>query len=137
MHWVFKVTLWAVFYEQVLAHGLLPVLRVRDTLEKHPLLVQRQCTAWEPGVPTLARVMQVWLMYPCGTNWSLQGSHRHARIQLGLKPCNDLAPLALISPGRIWICSNVYSLVGFPLLITRSGMMVPWPLLHARNARAV
>lgn len=72
----------------------------------------------EPGVPTLARVMQVWLMYPRGTNWSLQASHRHARIQLDLKPCNDLAPLAPVSPGGIWICSKVYSLMEFPLLIT-------------------
>lgn len=45
VHWIFKVTLWAVFYEQVLAHGFLPVLGVRGTLEKHPLLMQRQCTA--------------------------------------------------------------------------------------------
>lgn len=45
VHWVFKVTLWAVFYEQVLAHGLFPVLHVCGTLGKHPFLVQRQCTA--------------------------------------------------------------------------------------------
>lgn len=54
-----------------------------------PFLSRGSAQHWEPGVPTLARVMQVWLMYPCGTNWSLQGSHRHARIQLDLKPCND------------------------------------------------
>lgn len=54
----------------------------------------------EPGVPTLARMMQVWLICPCGTNLGFHGSDRHAKTQLLLKRWDIMASLALISHGR-------------------------------------
>lgn len=80
VHWVFKVTPWAVFYKQVLAQGLLPLWK------SIPCSCRGRAQPRQPGVPTLARVMQVQPVYPCGTSWSWQGSHRQARIQLDLNP---------------------------------------------------
>lgn len=90
---------------------------------------------WEPGVPTLARMMQIRLVRPCGINLGSHRSTRCAKTQLVLKPCNVMAPLALLlSPGRnlalqqclLWDSSSL-------VLITRygRGMRVPQSLLRA------
>lgn len=49
----------------------LPALRGRDAPAERPFPAQRRR---EPGVPTKAKMMQVWLICPRGTNSGPRGS---------------------------------------------------------------